>query len=565
MALAPSIIINLPGYPQENLRSAETVAVLRALTSAQFFNGQNIAVDGSAEIGDGGGGLYTWDDLSVLDDNGTTIIKPTDTPPLSAGRWILTGTDFIEAPAAAVQANLVAYQELIASGPGAAQMGFLQSGTGATVRTVEARLRDVVSVKDFGAIGDGFYHPLSERFASLAAAQAVYPFVLAVDGVGNAWGAQSLDWAGIQAALNEAARDVNRRGTVHLPVGYYILSDSLKMASFVTFEGDSQSGSVLHNQGVALAAPQIVNADPASFVGSTIRNIAFYGGTHAIKLNVSSEIAGCTFENLGMVLQTDKCFEANKQVQTSRFLNCIFDGNNTATNGFRSSAGANNANLFSGCNFLNFTGASIYIVAGTGNHFVACRFEGGGLSTDGGRTLQFNGIESMSFYGCYFEKTHEYLMEAVSSGPNIAFNNCEFIGPVTAGNVFVGYKTLADNVVSFGTNLWFMPTNAPGNSVLLGDNFNLRATIPSAASAAALVIPRSQRIIIVTGTTSVTSIPTVTSEAGRIITLVFAGVLTMTIGAGNLKLAGNFVTTANDTLTLFSDGTDWTEMSRSVN
>jgi len=35
------------------------------------------------------------------------------------------------------------------------QLGFLQSGTGATTRTIQNKLRDVVSVKDFGAVGDG--------------------------------------------------------------------------------------------------------------------------------------------------------------------------------------------------------------------------------------------------------------------------------------------------------------------------------------------------------------------------------------------------------------------------
>jgi polygalacturonase len=32
---------------------------------------------------------------------------------------------------------------------------FVQSGTGAVQRTVESKLQDVVSVKDFGAVGDG--------------------------------------------------------------------------------------------------------------------------------------------------------------------------------------------------------------------------------------------------------------------------------------------------------------------------------------------------------------------------------------------------------------------------
>ena len=35
------------------------------------------------------------------------------------------------------------------------ELYFLQSGTGATTRTVESKLRDVVSVKDFGAVGNG--------------------------------------------------------------------------------------------------------------------------------------------------------------------------------------------------------------------------------------------------------------------------------------------------------------------------------------------------------------------------------------------------------------------------
>ena len=37
----------------------------------------------------------------------------------------------------------------------ASKLAFTQSGTGATVRTVDSKLRDVVSVKDFGAVGDG--------------------------------------------------------------------------------------------------------------------------------------------------------------------------------------------------------------------------------------------------------------------------------------------------------------------------------------------------------------------------------------------------------------------------
>ena len=43
----------------------------------------------------------------------------------------------------------------LADSDGSEKVGFLQAGVGATARTVQAKLRDVVSVKDFGAVGDG--------------------------------------------------------------------------------------------------------------------------------------------------------------------------------------------------------------------------------------------------------------------------------------------------------------------------------------------------------------------------------------------------------------------------
>src|SRR5574343_150071 len=55
---------------------------------------------------------------------------------------------------AAADADSIKTGALAASG-GSNLVGFLQSGTGATARTVQSRLRDTVSIKDFGAVGDG--------------------------------------------------------------------------------------------------------------------------------------------------------------------------------------------------------------------------------------------------------------------------------------------------------------------------------------------------------------------------------------------------------------------------
>jgi len=85
----------------------------------------------------------------------------------------------------------------------------------------------------------------------------------------------------------------------------------------------------------------------------------------------------------------------------------------------------------------------------------------------------------------------------------------------------------------------------------------------SIASAATIAIPLRQRVATITGTTNITSV-TATGHSGNVVTLIFAGVLTFTDGS-NLKLAGNFVTTADDTITLACDGTNWHEVCRSVN
>jgi len=87
--------------------------------------------------------------------------------------------------------------------------------------------------------------------------------------------------------------------------------------------------------------------------------------------------------------------------------------------------------------------------------------------------------------------------------------------------------------------------------------------LETVASAATIAITKGSRVVSISGTTGITSI-TATGHSGAVVVLVFRGALTVTDGS-NLKMAGNFTTTADDTLTLACDGTNWYEVARSVN
>jgi hypothetical protein len=117
---------------------------------------------------------------------------------------------------------LARFGEGIASGPSmdSYDVRFRQAGAGAVDRTAEAKLRETVSIKDFGAVGDGVTN----------------------------------DTAAIQAALNQA-----NKKTVVFPAGRYLINSLEVNQQFTTILSQgaelvlNPSGSYTHAMKIALA------------------------------------------------------------------------------------------------------------------------------------------------------------------------------------------------------------------------------------------------------------------------------------------------------------------------
>jgi len=75
-------------------------------------------------------------------------------PPTRAGKFFAFDAEG-QPIASAGTGSDAALRTDLAAGSGAALSGFIQTGTGAVSRSAQTKLRDTVSVKDFGAVGDG--------------------------------------------------------------------------------------------------------------------------------------------------------------------------------------------------------------------------------------------------------------------------------------------------------------------------------------------------------------------------------------------------------------------------
>ncbi|MEG0868135.1 MAG: phage tailspike protein [Hafnia sp.] len=354
--------------------------------------------------------------------------------------------------------------EDVASGDFPGKMGYKHDAQYSRLRTLQSKLDDHLSVKDFGAVGDGQDHPLSEKFPSLSLAQAAYPFVSSLT--------DSQDYAGIQAAINAAK---TLKCAVFIPSGSYIVNKTIIVDYAPTIYGEGGQGlrdvasthepspvrgSTIHSK---VSSGRTIDIEPPNFCfGLNLRDFAVWGvegscdiGVHLANVGWMGIVSGVNiqhFPNQGLELG---------YLQDTYFNNCSILQCGNSTDYAVTCDDDSNYIYFNGCHFeltaYMFNLSNCWNFSWNQCHFEVARPVGDGITNDDrfyytSTAINLGNSYRLSFSDCTFipvdaaylatklslpRKDVPYFM--TSSGPYISFGGCIWLAP--EGSVDVGYFT----------------------------------------------------------------------------------------------------------------------------
>lgn len=223
-----------------------------------------------------------------------------------------------------------------------ANISFLPAGSGAVTRTVQAKLRDVVSVKDFGAVGDG----VTNNSATL------------------------------QAAINATPAG----GKLYIPAGTYSYSTGLTRGSAITIIGDGVSGaggSTLYYTGTGNA---FTYTGGGSASGGRFQDFVLQGTASANNgLYIYNAFNAIRFDKVYVTgfskTNANACYIEDAWDIT--FANCTFtNGYNGVKCGIGSLFGVVNACKWIASEFLTLSNTSFSLQSGSANLILGCDFSG---------------------------------------------------------------------------------------------------------------------------------------------------------------------------------------------
>lgn len=304
---------------------------------------------------------------------------------------------------------------------------------------------------------------------------------------------------------------------------------------------------------------------------STIDNVFTAHGKNGIiaaQLSVAVNVSNCLLTG-GLVAGSYgiQVGDNNAAAEGWNVTNCTIYGFDIGI----AASGSQNHQI-SNCQFDHITNIGIYL-DGTTVAATNCTITGNffGMFGSGATAIYLHGVAAPSVQlGCRITGNmfSNYATKTLTYG--ILIDGANDIGHVIVGNssraTTFDCRINAGSGIIVAANNWLGPGYYGAVAVTYADsNVGTIIAIPAAAvvaSAANITLPNNDSVVTISGTTNITSITAVRPRGP--VTLIFQSTPTVTDGS-NLKMAGNFVATADDALTLVCDGTNWYEVARSVN
>lgn len=510
--------------------------------------------------------------------------------------------------------------------PTSEQVTFLQTGTGATARTVDAKLKDTVSVKDFGAVGDGTTNDTAAIQAAIDAIGASGGTVLFPAGIYLGY---AFVWKN-NVALVGAGSSIttiklpNSTASVTKPADPFPTTASyvpsvLEIGQCAMGNAATAfSGFVL--SGMTIDANKANNVVPTSDLGwhgviltkmsnytiDDVRVINAHNAGIDLVINSNFGIVSAKVFSCGNATHTAPGFDINSSkyliidvISDSCYIGCRSQdncwGNNISASVYNSTShGFVYSNQTVNQSYDNIIDATIITCGGhgfvlgpnckssdlaitvidsadtgitTGTIALAYRPSNNIIdittrsSQNGGVVLQ--GTANMIIHQSYLDG--RFGAQGTSFACDITGddNTIEAIIIDSATWQVRGVAIRAGSSNNTIKSLSYTYTANPYSDVGTGTKIT-RVGYTTIASANTINPPTLESVASITGVTGIVSITASVQNTGQILTLIFAGVLTVYDGS-NLRLNTNFVTAANSTLVLVCDGTNWYEISRSNN